>query len=915
MSDQTRVSAATVIRSGKTTARPTHARPGVGNQTILSKMIRDQSAYAQERTDAPYLGNFGYLHEVSDIVSSNIEDAKNLTQLLPEIEICIQVLTALILSPKDMISTELTHAVTPNILPAKMTGEMIKVLKDYAEHDYKIKALLPDKLRKALFVDGADVTLIIPENSLDDLINGRNGKKITLENFKSAPQLKTIGQPKGFFGGKAAVDKKRNSMTLESLLSDIAADPHVTDKLDPLNLTEAAGDHKKFNFDKWKGFKMPDLYDNADMLKLEDITSSMHQAQTRTILESMGTSSYGDIEDMYHSPDLKPEDVVMITRQEDATRETIGPPLIKTGSTESCVPVCRPGRPDKPIGFLFLSDEFGGFVAKSGRSDFMRNISTGVFNNRNAVSGMLNQAAGQLDTEDGFGNGVLAQQAAQAFRDMAIRDIESRFSAGAVGNVTVSRQELAYDLMFERALAGKQTRIVYVPADMVVYWAYRFNDNGTGRSLLEDNKILSSIRALTLFMNVETMVRNSIDHRTLNITVDEDDPNKSRTKEMILHEYARQRNNAIPWATSNPRRMIETAQSSGLAVNVEGGDNYPNTKVSVDTRDIQYREINLDMDEDLRKRQTMGFGLAPEIVDLSNQIEFSSKMATSNELSLKRAIVLQEATNKFIRETIIKISISHKGIMDKLREIVGKYASELPNAAQKGEMFYIQTFFAIYSVKLPRPDTGLANRMTEMGEYSDAVQKVLDETLPDDMMTANVTGEKANEWVAVVKASVKSTLMLRYCRANNIMPELTDLLKNDTDEDPGTILATEGMDTAERFTKIIQAVGLKLYAKALLTENQMTTLMERMDTERVEGTEAGEGQSTDGGGGGGSDDYSSDDDFDFGDSDGEGDGGDFDFGDDTSDDSSEDGGSGDGGDASSSEGGESSEAGGDEGTL
>lgn len=887
-----RVSAQTVIRSAKPAARVAHSRHGVGNETVLSKMIRDQSQHQQGRSDQPYLGNYGYLHEISDIVSNNIEDAKNLNQLLPEIEICIQVLTALILSPKDMISTELTHAVQPNILPPELTGEILNLLRNYFEHNYKIKPLLPDKLRKALFVEGADVTIIIPENSLDDLINGRSNKKISLESFKKSEPLKEIGKPTGFMASDASGADARRKMSLEDLLGDISNDPTTPEKLQPLAMSKTA----TFDFSKFKDMRAPDLYDNPNMLKLESITNSLQAAKQRTILESLGAHSYGDIESMYHNSDLKPEEVVTITRQEEASRESVGPPLIKGASTESCIPVHPPGQPDKPIGYLFLTDEFGAFVSRSARSDYMRNIQSGVFNNRSAVTGMLQQAASQLDPEDGYGNQMLALQAAQAFRDMAIRDIEGRLMAGSVGNVTVGRTELAFDLMFERALASKQTRVVYVPADMVVYWAYRFNDNGTGRSLLEDNKILSSIRALTLFMNVETMIRNSIDHRTLNIEVDEDDPNKSRTKEMIIHEYARQRQNSIPWATSNPRRMIEVAQNSGLAINVSGGDNYPNTKVSVDTRDITYREVNLDMDEDLRKRQTMGFGLAPEIVDLSNQIEFSSKMATSNELSLKRAIILQEETNKFIRQTIIKIAISHKGLIDQMKEIVGRHAKLLPKPLlEKGEMYFIQTFFSIYTVKLPRPDTGLANRMTDLGEYSDAIQKVLDEVMPDDFLQANVTGEAANEWVAVVKASVKSTLMLKYCQNHNIMPELTDMFKNDTQEDPGTILIEEGIVQSGRLVKIIQAVGLQLYSKALITENQFVTLKAAMDEKRVEGTEAGEGSGTTGGG----DDYSDsdygggDDEFDFGDDDSEGDGGEFDFGDDDSsseEDSSESGG-------------------------
>lgn len=844
-----KVSAGSIIRTGSPSARAPHTRHGVSNETILSKMIRDNSPYGRTHSGQPYLGGFTYLHEVSDIISNNIEDAINLNQLQPEIEICIQIMTTLILSPKDALNTDLTHQVQPNILPSEMTSEMLDILRDYSENGYKIKPLLAEKLRKALFQEGADVTVIIPENSLDDLINGRSGKKITTESFKDKSALKDIGKPLGFMANPARAGQPAASMTLESILGNLEETNQPPLRLDALQV----GD-----FAKVPGFAVPELYDNPNMLKLADITASAKAVRRKTILENLGNSTFSGADSLYHDGNLNPEDIVIIPRQEEASRETVGEPLIKSAPTEATIPLHAPGQPDKPIGFLFLLDEYGSLITRATRTDYFRTIQNGVFNNRTALSGMLQNAAGQMDNEDNWANWQLAQQASMAFRDMAIRDIESRLLAGSAGNVVVSRQQLAYDLMLERAFSGKQTRIVYAPADMVVYWAYRYNENGTGRSLLEDNKILSAIRALTLFMNVETMIRNSVDHRTLNITLDEDDPNKSRTKEMILHEYARHKANAMPWATSNPRRMVEMAQQSGLAINVEGGDNYPGTKVAIESRDIMQREVNLDLDEDLRKRQTMGFGIAPEIVDLSTQIEFSSKMATSNELSRNRAILLQEITNGFIRQLLIKICISHKGLMDKLRAIVGKHLDKIKLPKEKlAELdadYFVRVFFSIYSVKLPKPNNGLANRMEELQEYCDAIDKMLENILPDDMLSAEALGTSSEEWVRVVKASVKSTMVLRFCRENNILPEFTDLFDNNTEEDPGTVLVNESLDNTSRLSKIIQAVGLKLYSSALISENQWTTLKERLDAQRVEGAEAPEGGGGSGWDSGGEDD-------------------------------------------------------------
>ena len=871
-------SSGTVGAGGKTHARLTLARRGIDPSTITSKLIRDRTRGGSDRGgDGGYLGPGSMLdaYETTAKVSGAIEDAENLMRLNPEIEIAQQVLISLILSPKDFINTDINYSMPPGILPPEMSDSMIEIVKKYYEDSYNIKTKLPKIMRRSLFEAGVDIRAIIPENSLDDIINGRDNKsgpggaRMTLESIRNSVPLKAqfIGdmtRPIGRLGKMKAPNTGK--MTVENLINaDRSA--QLDDKADGYGELSYTDTKLKFGDD----FVKPRLYDNPNLLRLPQALKAMDSNHSMAT-ENAGGGIFGgykseELEKFFTDVAASSRPIQAIHTVDNASRAAIGHPLIMTLPPESVIPIYVPGSPEIKVGYYVVLDETGSPITRHGSLDFFRNMyNVGVGGGgRSKLSGLLREAGEEESSFDAYRDLQRQQQAQASFQEATIRELEARASSGSLGNISLARQTQTYQIMLARAMSSMQTRILFLPAELVVFWAYDVNEDGTGRSLLENTKLISSMRGLTLVSNMESQIRNSVDHNTLEIEIDERDPNPQKTRDAIINAYALRAGNTVPWANGNPRHMAEYLALRGTNITVQGGNNYPGTKVNLVARDVSLREVDMSFDESLAKREMMGIGIPPELVDLSTRIEFSSKMAASNDLATKRATIYSEETSKFLKEDLVK-QITNSAILKKqLLEVIGKNADKLSDSLKKiGEAGIMFIFLSYLVVKLPTPSNGLAQKKEDFDEFVGALDDILNALFSDDVFTATegpTVGDENGDVAKQVKAMYRSQFIINWCREHNYMTEVIDLLDIEELDSYGAALSKDAMKSTLTAGHIVKAIGLQLQAVKMQTGNQWLFIRQALEKFKFEGDgsveEAGEGS----GGGGSYDEGGGDDGF------------------------------------------------------
>ena len=110
------------------------------------------------------------METLANRTANNITDAASVTEMLPDVELARQVLNSSIISPQDMVSTDINFVVDNDKLPAEIVA-CKEVLDIFFSEEYSVEELLPKAIDEALWVSGAHVLAVIPETGLDSIIN------------------------------------------------------------------------------------------------------------------------------------------------------------------------------------------------------------------------------------------------------------------------------------------------------------------------------------------------------------------------------------------------------------------------------------------------------------------------------------------------------------------------------------------------------------------------------------------------------------------------------------------------------------------------------------------------------------------------------------------------------------------------
>lgn len=215
---------------------------------LLDKLVSANNApngstpFVNRGIDLP---NDSLLRKVADITATNVNDAASLMQTLPDTELVEQIMVSCILSPEDMQETDLIYTSNMDIKDNDLSGALLKEIETYFDQTYKIRPLLNDWLKDALFRVGCYPMVVIPENVLDAAIN--SPANVTTESLRPAFDPKTGSLPSlGILGNPSDGGSAGHLITLESFTAfteQKSYEPEIKVSLESYN---DIIDHSKF---------------------------------------------------------------------------------------------------------------------------------------------------------------------------------------------------------------------------------------------------------------------------------------------------------------------------------------------------------------------------------------------------------------------------------------------------------------------------------------------------------------------------------------------------------------------------------------------------------------------------------------------------------------------------------------------
>lgn len=798
---------------------------------IVSKLVedtagasRDQHGRKQARPPSDSL-----VDTISSKTTNEINESNSMQELLPDIELARQILVSSILSPNDLYKVDLRYTHSDTTLDSTIVQAMLSEIESYFEKTYKIKKILSPALSDMLFNTGSYPLLVLPENAIDRAINAQD--RVSVESIRGEFNDKMEPVSLGIIGDPSK--KKEGSASLESLFNERPSEKKFYKTADTgIELT-----------DNPAVLKMPMLADRLRDDRIRDAYSIRTGLESRSNKNTRNKGARikgefanpGDLEKTVYQR-RRYSYVPILPIDDNPEDEDYGHPLVMKLPSECVIPVHVPSNPSDHLGYFILLDSMGNPLSKALESDYYSQLQQNVKNNQDLGNRLLDRSMQGMQGRDSRATPQEIEEMVTAYTDLVERELMQSLSNGIYGdNVEISRPQEVYRIMMARAYANMQTRMLYVPSSLMTYMAFDYNSFGVGRSLLEKSKLLGSIRSVLMFANTMAAVRNSVGRERLNITLDPQDPEPNRTVEFLVHEYTRTSKAGFPLGESNPNNIVDFLQKAGISLQVSGNPLYPETSMEVEDNSKDQRGVDTELEDNLRRRHIMSWGLSPETVDMSTEVDFATSVVNSNLLLSKRVMLYQEIFVEFLAQFIRTYSLHSGKLMKKLTKVIEDNRSKLSgNEKKMTDEQIIRKFMVSFEVALPSPDnSSLDNQLQAYELYERALDMAIEAYFSTEFLTMNNMDELMDS-AEETRYALKAYFLRQWLRNNNMLPELNVLSNFDEeDEDRFNLFETH----KEHITGIQEALSgymEEMKKQKVKREEAEKALEEKLERERIE---------------------------------------------------------------------------------
>lgn len=861
---------------------------------LLSKLnsSRQEESFKNNGDLSNTTPDLDYMLGISSEKAQEIDDNETIMQLLPDMERAAQILCSYILSPKYLMKPELQFRPPKNLFPQNTITIITDEIKKYFKKHHDIEGKLYKILYDILFLKGAHITAVIPEASLDEIINSdlvEQSKesysiRLSQESLSHVEQLLLssnrpsrgfLGQPNYQANGQPKQFTRKPMVSHESVEvhfgnTDDGFEPKVSKSTEHYNTSirvpeniefelpkEYAKTHKdaadksleiseegvwNIKFDSNKLDTLVEVSDDLSILRQSFIRKEMLSQESAraagiptgfkpTSLERETFSDRNIIDKIFRKIDdinSYNTDVLELKKLKNdnqTARENLDEPIFINYPVEAVIPIFKPGSPSEHVGYLALHDEEGNPLSKAKPVNYYRELANG-YNSRMTVNTMASSLIQQGKTMfEGFSNKLdearQLEMLSRIHSNAIIKDILDRLKNGLYGkNLDVGDSAEVSRIMFYRALRGQRTRVLFVPKEVMSYMAFDYDNRGFGISLLDNMKVLISLRIQFMLAQLRAGIMNSIPETLVTLRIDEKDPDPRKTIQIANVMALQSRSNSgLIIGASNVQTIEDRVNQSNIRMAIESD----NPKIPQIGHDISKTTADIpapdnEVAEGIKRDTIMGTGLTPDMVDNSLSTEFAANVLQGNFITSLIAFQKQDRFNPlltdFVRKVITVSPYLHKRlreiIRDNLDEIIEnvKEASGDKSLSVKGlassaiEVLIdgiIDKFTSAFEVTLPAPpNDNHESKAEQLQQYEERVDKAIEFVISQDTLPESIVSEEGANMVDAYAAIVKADLIRDWMLENNYMPEIMNYIT----------VSDEGVQTYEK-NKAIRDLTVK----------------------------------------------------------------------------------------------------------
>ena len=647
--------------------RPWHRRGLDRNSALLEKFVPNGFGNTERNvtTNANSQAERGITaHEIHPYVQESIQrarDAQDIFRILPDLGYAASLGTASILSTDDLLTVALIYTSKSSKLSLEMRSRLSSKLEEVISNHVKLNDRLYDIVYNMRYVYGSYPIAILPEASVNDLING-DIAKIGREDYSGKLNFETyglIGNPDG--STKVGVESYFSRNTVSKSATGFNADFNVK-----LDLGEANIDIP---------VKMS-LTDNLQILRLPEIKrrrdSNFVQSAVlghEAFQVSREPGYYDPIDeekpdlDLFASKTFKQQHMLAIKSAGLSSRASVDRPTLLDLPAAACAPVHSPGTFTKPIGVLVALDELGHPISEN-------NHYTTVLSNhirKNVTSDNIDAVAKGMGVAKSRMYDWTERRLAELTRSMVVTKFINSLKNGNYGhdNVEVASSDAFIKTMLAAALSEKRCQILFIPIEQIAYFATDFDENGIGRSIVESTKILASMRVGSKFAALHASINNARSITTATIQLDPDDRDPEARIEKARNDLAASLNQPIPLNGSADDWNKHMA-NKGFVLNIEGNEHYPSTNTTISTENSRYEYPDSEQEEKNARDMYTAFGVNPAAILDASPIETATQVTVKDLQAAKVCMTEQERLAPLLTHFVKSYTYSDPLLLDEL---------------------------------------------------------------------------------------------------------------------------------------------------------------------------------------------------------------------------------------------------------
>ena len=763
---------------------------------ILRNYVRPNEqvgAQTQKSANGHPIPSYGALDANLSKTVSDRRDIKNILEMNPNAQLAIDICVNGTLSPNNTLDSQLQYKSSYDKLGA-IKSTLLQKIREIMNAQVELEDILPTVLKDAKYDVGSYALLVVPTGRIREMI-----KSEKLERTNSDQKImKFESMINDFSNVKRPLQADKRYLEPSALsfkLEDIGLE--TTASLDVSKLITVHSDLEIIRMNKMRENWIKQEAVNGCLDSLEDfsnydIKADMAEMAKEHKQEGLDDSVIAD--SLNRARNYAFDDVISLAPEVDP--DGIDMAVHMHIPHESIFVMHKPGSPEDHVGYYIALDMSGNPISVGDELNIHNPNYNGTYGNdasNSAMSGQANFAAG--NTEMGFSGmnnssiqGRRISDKTALFSKVTEKQLVDKIKSGYFKHhdISLAEHKDLMQTMFQRLLSNKQTQLIFVPASLMTYIAFEYDENGNGISLIIKHKNIGVLNSILTLANTLSAINNTIDYKEVRVKFDDDELDFNKTTDMVIGNLVRHSSmNGSRLLSTDVYKQFDYLGTKGYQLAFEDHPSFPGTSVEINNLDRERAAPDVDVMEKNEALLIQSLGSTPEVVDMARNVEFASSYFQSNLQAARRAIadqkILTKFLDKFIRTYLMNSPLALKWMIQE----IDRSRKDNPELRGIKTIELVRGFINSVTTHLPKPDMVKVELLDKaIIEQEKLVDHVLKYTIGEEALQGEDVGEHLEATLEAIRRKIKAVIMRDFLASNNMFNEgiINAIFNNDEEE-------------------------------------------------------------------------------------------------------------------------------------